>query len=224
MGETKRYISIAQSFDPQKILAFYREAEKLKTVLRHSFLSSGRQESVAEHTWMMMLLAMMLMPQLDKPMDQVKVLKMIVIHDLAEAVTQDMPVWEGVDTPEKKIELERNAIEKMLASLDSKTKQAFLELWEEYEIRESFEARFVKAIDTLDVVAQHNAAAISTWDDNDYLWQLSPLQNSFFDLDPMLRQLKNELDLWTIEKVEKEGELEKLDQRELQKRRKSMKK
>ena len=209
---------MTKTLDPNNILAFYREAEKLKTVLRHSYLSSGRQESVAEHTWMMMLLAMVLMPQLDKPMNQVKVLKMIVIHDLAEAVTRDLPVWEGVKDRAKKIGLEQHAMEQMLASLDSRTKQEFLALWEEYETRESFEARFVKALDTLDVVAQHNTAAISTWDDNDYLWQISPLQDSFFDLDPLLRHIKDELDTWSIDKVNKEGNLEKLDQKELQKR------
>ncbi len=206
------------AFVPQNILTFFREAEKLKTILRHSYLSSGRQESVAEHTWMMLLLAMTLMPKIEKPLDQVKVLKMIVIHDLAEAVTRDLPVWEGVKDREKKIELERSVMENMLASLDSKTNQEFLSLWEEYETRESFEARFVKVIDTLDVVAQHNATAISTWEDNDYLWQLSPMQDSFFDLDPLLRQIKYELDTWSIDKVNKEGNLEKLDQKELQKR------
>jgi putative hydrolase of HD superfamily len=212
------------AFVPQNILNFFREAEKLKTVLRHSYLSTGRQESVAEHTWMMLLLAMTLMSKIQRPLNQAKVLRMIVIHDLAEAVTRDVPVWEGVKDRAKKIEHERSVMEKMLASLDSQTQQEFMTLWEEYETRESFEARFVKALDTLDVVAQHNTAAISTWDDNDYLWQLSPMQDSFFDLDPLLRQIKDELDVWSIEKVQTEGKLEKLDQLELQKRQKSMKK
>lgn len=207
-----------------KFRSFFHEAEKLKTILRHSYLSTGRQESVAEHAWLMALLAMTLMPHIENPLDQAKVLRMIIIHDLAEAVTHDLPVWEGVKDREKKIELERSAMENMLASLDSQTQQEFMALWEEYEARESFEARFVKVIDTLDVVAQHNAAAISTWDDNDYLWQLSPLQDSFFDLDPLLRQIKDELDAWSIEKVQTEGKFEKLDHQELQKRQKSMKK
>jgi hypothetical protein len=86
------------------------------------------------------------------------------------------------------------------------------------------EARFVKVIDTLDVVAQHNAANINSWDENDYLWQLSPMQDSFFDFDLLLRQVKDELDAWTIEKVKKEGELARLHQKELQKRQMSMKK
>jgi putative hydrolase of HD superfamily len=212
------------TFKPQNLLNFFREAEKLKTVLRHSYLSTGRQESVAEHAWMMLLLAMTLMSKIERPLNQAKVLRMIVIHDLAEAVTRDVPVWEGVKDRAKKIEHERSAMEKMLASLDSQTQHEFMTLWEEYETRESFEARFVKALDTLDVVAQHYTAAISTWDDNDYLWQLSPMQDSFFDLDPLLRQIKDELDAWSIEKVQTEGKLEKLDQLELQKRQKSMKK
>lgn len=224
LGKKLAKNTMVKNFDAQKLLAFFREAEKLKTILRHSFLSSGRQESVAEHTWMMALLALALMPHTETLINETKVLKMIIIHDLAEAVTQDLPVWEGIKDRGKKIELERNVIEKMLSNLDSKTRHELLDLWEEYEARASFEARFVKAIDTLDVIAQHDAAAISSWSDNDYLWQLSPLQDSFFDLDPVLRQLKNELDDWTLEKVKKEGELDRLDQKELQKRQKSMKK
>lgn len=204
---------------PQNILTFFREAEKLKTILRHSYLSTGRQESVAEHTWLMALLAMTLMPHIENPLDQAKVLRMIIIHDLAEAVTHDLPVWEGVKDRAKKLELERSAMEQILSSLDSNTKHELLNLWEEYETRESFEARFVKVIDTLDVVAQHNAAAISTWDENDYLWQLSPVQDSFFDFDPLVRKIKKAIDTWSIEKVEQAYALDKLDQAALKKRR-----
>ena len=127
----------ATTFKPQNILDFFREAEKLKTILRHSYLSSGRQESVAEHTWMLLLLAMTLMSKIERPLNQVKVLRMIGIHDLAEAVTRDIPVWEGAKDRGKKIELERSAMEKMLASLDSQTQHEFMTLWEEYETRES---------------------------------------------------------------------------------------
>lgn len=207
------------TFDPQTILNFYTAAEKLKSVMRHSWLSNGeRQESVAEHTWMMGLLAMILLPHVDKKLDQQKVLRMIIIHDLAEAVTADMPVWEGQENKVAKQEAEEQAIVEMLAKLDDSTAQDLYAVWKEYEDRVSDEAHFVKLIDTFDVVAQHNTAPIESFDDNDYLWHLSPLQDAFFDSDPNMRKLKDALDEWSIKKVGNAGNLDKLDQAELKKR------
>lgn len=204
---------------PQQLLNFYKVTEKLKATLRHSWLNDGkRQESVAEHTWMMTLLAIVLVPQIKRKLDLQKVLKMIVIHDLAEAITTDFPVWDGVKNKQKKMEAEELAINEIFDHLDTETKDELLALWNEYELRSSAEALFVKALDTLDVIVQHNVAPISTWNDNDYLWQLSPLQNSFFDFDAFLRKVKNEIDDWSIEKVKKVRKLKKLDQTELQKR------
>lgn len=206
---------------PQQILNFYTLAEKLKTTLRHSWLSEkNRQESVAEHTWMMGVLAVILMPQMKQKLDEQKVLKMILIHDLAEAVTADMPVWQGQQNKVQKEAAEREAIHQIFQSIDSEISQELLQIWEEYEERTSFEARFVKAIDTLDVITQHNLAPIESWDDNDYLWQISSLQDAFFDVDPFLRQIKDTIDEWSIEKVAKVHNLDKLDQIELKKRNK----
>jgi putative hydrolases of HD superfamily len=210
---------VKNTLSPQQVLAFYREVEKLKTTLRHSWLNDGiRQESVAEHTWMMTLLALVLAPQLSKSLDLLKAIKMIVIHDLAEAITKDMPVWQGVKDKKEKTKQERAAIFQIFAHLGETTKKDLTETWEEYEKRSSPEAIFVKAIDTLDVIVQHNVAPLSTWDDNDYLWQLSPLQNSFFDKDEFLRKVKDEIDRWSIEKVSQAKNLHKLDQVELKKR------
>ncbi|HEX7018288.1 MAG TPA: HD domain-containing protein [Patescibacteria group bacterium] len=187
---------------PMQLLTFYRLAEKLKTTLRHSWLNDGqRQESVAEHSWMMCLLAMVLAPKMKTPLNLEKVLKMCVIHDLAEAVTQDLPVWQGIKNKKEKLKAERVAIIKIFKQLDSETSQGCLSLWEEYEERKSPEALFVKAIDTLDVIAQHNVAPLETWDKNDYHWQLSSLQDAFFDIDPLLEKIKDEIDRWTNEKT-----------------------
>jgi len=72
----------------QQILNFYKISEKLKSTLRHSWLSDkNRQESVAEHTWMMGLLAIILIPKMKTKLNAQKVLIMVLIHDLAEAVT-----------------------------------------------------------------------------------------------------------------------------------------
>jgi putative hydrolases of HD superfamily len=204
---------------PAQVLEFYRIAEKLKTTLRHSWLNDGvRQESVAEHTWMMSLLALVLLPHMKQKLDTQKVLTMIIVHDLAEAVTTDMPVWEGVKNKAEKFEAEKQAIEGIFSNLDDKTRKSLMEVWEEYEVRKSPEALFVKALDALDVIVQHNVAPIETWDKNDYLWQLSPLQHSFFQVNELLQQIKAKIDEWSIEKATKAGTLPMLDQQELQKR------
>lgn len=203
----------------QQILNFYQVAEKLKFTLRHSWLSDGRrQESVAEHSFMMGLLALVLLPKLKQQLDTQKVLQMILLHDLAEAVTSDMPVWRGLAQKSQKVRAERTAIKQIFATLDEQSQTELTTIWEEYEARQSPEALFVKALDTFDVIAQHNLADLSSWDDNDYLWQLSPLQDAFFDFDPILRQLKQIIDQASIAKVQAVGHLDKLDQAELKKR------
>lgn len=207
------------SFNPKHILEFYTLTEKLKLTLRHSWLSDGeRQESTAEHTWMMSLLALTLMPHFKVKLDQLKVLKMIVVHDLAEAVTTDLPVWEGQKNKAQKHLDEEKAIKKLFSFLDESTARELMSVWEEYEERQTPEARFVKIIDTFDVVTQHNAAPLSTWEDNDFLWQLNEMQDGFFNEDENMRKLKDALDEWSIEKVSATNQLDKLDQPALKRR------
>jgi len=63
---------------PLQILNFYKVAEKLKSTLRHSWLSDqSRQESVAEHTWMMGMLALILLPQMKVSLDEQKIVVLI---------------------------------------------------------------------------------------------------------------------------------------------------
>ena len=76
------------------ILNILKLAEKLKFELRHSWLSNGRQESVAEHTWQMSLMAVLVYRHLEKPVNLEHTLKMIIVHDLVEAEAGDIPFFE----------------------------------------------------------------------------------------------------------------------------------
>src|SRR5437762_13718163 len=81
--------------DPSaQLLRFTRLSERLKLELRHSWMSNGRRESVAEHTWHMALLAMLVDRHLEHPVDTERTLKMILVHDLVEAEAGDVPVFE----------------------------------------------------------------------------------------------------------------------------------
>ncbi|MGI2036435.1 HD domain-containing protein [Rhizobium panacihumi] len=146
------------------LLDFFRLAERLKAELRHSWLSDGRQESVAEHTWMMALMAITLAPILEHPVDLGHVLKLIIVHDLAEAEVGDIPVFEVSDRKNAKMEAELAAMSEIQAMLPGESGRLISSLWHEYEAATTPEARFARALDHLEVQAQHNLASLDTWE------------------------------------------------------------
>ena len=99
--------------EPKEFLAFLARLEKLKCNTRHSWTSSGRHESVAEHSWRLAMLAMLLRDALPE-VDMDKVLRMCLIHDVGEAVTGDIPSFQKTDANE---ETERQAIAELLSPL-----------------------------------------------------------------------------------------------------------
>ncbi|MEM7021245.1 MAG: HD domain-containing protein [Pseudomonadota bacterium] len=150
------------------ILEFLALSERLKCELRHSWLSNGRQESVAEHSWQMALMAMLMHRHLEQPVDLGKTLKMILTHDLVEAETGDVPYFERSERKTMKAERERAAIELIRSKLGEPTGQEIFELWHEYEAKQTAEARFAGALDHLEVQVQHNLADIGTWTPFEY--------------------------------------------------------
>jgi putative hydrolase of HD superfamily len=150
------------------ILDFLALAERLKCELRHSWLSNGRQESVAEHSWQMALMAMLMHRHLEVPVDLGKTLKMILTHDLVEAEVGDVPYFDRSERRAMKAERERGAIELIRTRLGGAVGQEIYDLWYEYEAKETAEAKFAGALDHLEVQAQHNLAEIGTWTPIEY--------------------------------------------------------
>jgi putative hydrolase of HD superfamily len=146
------------------LLRFYSIAERLKRELRHSWLSDGRRESVAEHTWMMSLLAILVARRLREPVQLERVLCMIAIHDLVEAVCGDVPSFEESERMRRKAENERAAMQQLAAALPPDLGAEIAGLWHELEERHTAEARLVNAIDKLEVQLQHNLASLATWE------------------------------------------------------------
>ncbi len=143
-------------------------AEKLKSELRHSWLSSGRRESVAEHTWQMALLALLVHRHLEKPVNLEHTLKMILIHDLVEAEAGDIPFFESGPRKEQKAALEQKAIENIRDMIGNPTGQEFYDLFQEFEEAQSMEAKLAKALDNLEVQIQHNHANFNSWEEIEY--------------------------------------------------------
>lgn len=151
------------SADAEGIVDVLRLAENLKTEMRHSWLSNGRQESVAEHTWMMSVAAVLMAPHLQHPVDLGQTLKLIALHDIAEAITGDIPYFEESARKDTKLADEAEAIEAMRGMLPAASGRLLIELWREYEDCETPEAKFARALDKLEVQHQHNLADLQTW-------------------------------------------------------------
>src|SRR5215470_13295866 len=93
-----------------RILDFLALSERLKLELRHSWLSDGRRESVAEHSWQMALMALLVHRQLAAPVDLGRVLKLVLVHDLVEAEVGDVPFFDTGERKQNKAAREREAI------------------------------------------------------------------------------------------------------------------
>jgi putative hydrolase of HD superfamily len=145
------------------ILDFLRLSEALKRELRHSWLSDGRRESVAEHSWQMALMAILAHPHLEEPVDLGRTLEMIVVHDLVEALVGDVPYFDTGERKRLKKQREAEAIEEIRQRLGPPTGDRIRTLFLEFEDRLTPEARFAGALDNLEVQIQHNLADFSTW-------------------------------------------------------------
>jgi putative hydrolases of HD superfamily len=92
--------------------------------MRHSWLSDGRQEDVAEHTWRMALMALLLHSYLDQKVDLLKALKIILVHDLVEINYKDSPAFKK--QPLDKASRERAVSLKLLEVVCTETGSQFL--------------------------------------------------------------------------------------------------
>lgn len=183
------------------ILNFLHFSERLKTELRHSWLSNGRQESVAEHSWHISLLALLLFRHINHSVNLEKVLKMALIHDLVEAEVGDIPVFATGSRMKNKMQLERQAITHIRHMfLSEEIGRELYDIWHEFENAETNEAKFVKALDNLEVQIQHNMANLDTWEDIEYELVYTKM-NKFCDYDPFLQKFCNEVKLQSEKKM-----------------------
>ena len=141
------------------VLDFLRASERLKATHRSAYTSAGEQESVAEHTWRLCLMALVLAPEFPR-VDFARLVKICLVHDLGEAVGGDVPAPEqarrkaaGVATG--KGDQERRDLLTLLAPLPAALKVEILALWDEHEAAASPEAKLAKALDKLETIMQH---------------------------------------------------------------------
>ena len=153
-----------RKMEARKLLEALSTAERLKDTTRHCYTKNGRRESVAEHSWMMTLMAFFMRDEFPE-VDMDKVIKMCIIHDLGEAFTGDIPAF---DKTEENEEAEEEFLYNWVNSLPENYASEMLALYEEMAKRETIEAKVYKAIDGLESVIQHNISDLSTWIPKEY--------------------------------------------------------
>ena len=149
---------------PRELLDILTIAERLKDVTRHCYSSKGRHESVAEHCWMMTLMAFLLKEEFPEA-NMEKVIHMCLIHDLGEAFTGDIPVFDKTDADEER---EEALLYSWVRSLPEEKSREMMALYEEMDARQTLEAKIYKAMDNLEAVIQHNFSPVSTWIPREY--------------------------------------------------------
>ena len=145
--------------EPRKLIEAMAVAERLKNNTRHSYTTTGRKESVAEHSWRLILLAYFVSDEF-KDIDLEKLMKMCLIHDLGEAFTGDIPSFLKNDDDEER---ENRLLAEWVSSLPSPFCNEMNDLYNEMNALRTKEARIYKALDNMEAVIQHNEADISTW-------------------------------------------------------------
>jgi putative hydrolase of HD superfamily len=130
-------------------IAFLAEADRLKHVLRMtSTIGGARRENSAEHSWHFALMAFVLAEHAKEPIDLLKVLKIGLIHDLVEIDAGDSFVY-SAEAMEGKAEREQAAADRIFGLLPADQTTEFRDLWDEFELQETPEAKFAAAVDRL---------------------------------------------------------------------------
>ena len=152
------------------VLRFLHLAGRLKGTARAGWKLRGidAPESVADHTFRVCLMALVLGRGADPPLDRERCVAMALVHDLAEALVGDITPYDGV-APEEKHRREEEAMTQLSELAGARE---VLDLWAEYDRGETAEARFVKELDKLETVLQAAEYEADRGVDLDEFWRM----------------------------------------------------
>lgn len=147
-------------------LDFLRMVDALKNIKRQTLIATGeRQETDAEHSWHIALMAIVLSEYSKAKIDLFKVVKMLLIHDIVEIFAGDTFFYVAEGNPDVKIR-ERAAAAQLYPLLPPDQAQELLRLWEEFEARETPEALFAAAIDRIQPIINNYLTGGKSWQEH----------------------------------------------------------
>lgn len=148
-------------------LDFIREIDKLKYIFRKSKLfGSDRHENDAEHSWHLAMMAVVLEEHAIAEVSLIRVIKMLLIHDLVEIDAGDTFLYD-TSKDHNNTDEELVAAKRLFGMLPDDQRDDLISLWQEFEAGETADARFAKALDRLEPVMQNASNGGGTWQEYD---------------------------------------------------------
>ncbi|PSK93538.1 HD domain-containing protein [Taibaiella chishuiensis] len=157
--------------DLLKQVAFIKEIDKLKYIRRRTRLfNSDRHENDAEHSWHLAMMTLVLVQHANQPVDVLRVLKMVLIHDLVEIDAGDTFIYDTTKNHTNTDE-ERLAAARIFGMLPEPQAREFIDIWEEFEAGITADAKFARAMDRFEPLLQNTSNKGGTWAEYDVPFQ-----------------------------------------------------
>lgn len=154
-----------------KQVSFIKEIDKLKYIQRKTKLfHSDRRENDAEHSWHLAMMTIVLAEHSNKPIDVLRVLKMVLIHDLVEIDAGDTFLYDTTKSHTNTDE-ELVAAKRIFGLLPTKQAEEFMAIWREFEDGLTDEAKFAKSMDRFEPLLQNTSNNGGTWAEFDVPYQ-----------------------------------------------------
>ena len=146
-----------------KQVNFIKEIDKLKYIQRKTKLfNSDRHENDAEHSWHLAMMTIILAEHSDRPIDILKVLKMVLIHDIVEIDAGDTFIYDTTKSHTNTDE-ELIAAKRIFGLLPQEQADEYIAIWEEFEEGETDDAKFAKSMDRFEPLLQNTSNNGGTW-------------------------------------------------------------
>lgn len=146
-----------------KQFEFLRETDKLKQIARQSYLADGsRKENDAEHSWHLALMAVLLSSYSEKDIDVLRVITMVLVHDIVEIDAGDTYAYD-TDGNTTKRERETRAADRIFNILPADQAEYLRNIWEEFEEQATPESAFANMLDKLQPLMLNDASGGKSW-------------------------------------------------------------
>lgn len=144
-------------------LQFILEIDKLKSIIRQTPLSDGsRLENSSEHSWHIAAMAPLLVEYAAEPVDCLRVIKMLLIHDVVEVDAGDTYAYDHAGNATKAAR-EQAAAERLFGLLPPDQRDEFRQLWDEFEAMDTPESRYANTLDRLQSLLLNSHAGGRMW-------------------------------------------------------------
>lgn len=152
-------------------IEFIKEIDKLKYIQRKTkLINSDRPENDAEHSWHLAMMTLVLAEHSNVPIDVLKVVKMVLIHDLVEIDAGDTFLYDTTKSHDN-TEEELVAAKRIFGILPTDQANHYVDLWLEFEEGKTAEAKFARTMDRLEPLLQNYSNDGGTWAEFDVPYQ-----------------------------------------------------